>query len=209
MLKEASNDARNTALDPGLRRVYPNLPRAPIRVIACPLEKSVNHGGIMRVSEAYRIERVEFEPTRDETTDAAGAVGVFDWQPARWIGAKEAVFEAKAEGYRIYGLTLNDRAVDLHAASWVFPCAIVLGEEKLGIPPEVEEQCDEYVAIPMYGMVGSINVGMACALALDVAVGAYAKADPTFEPARNVSRRLLGMPDVSYLEESGSTESSE
>jgi len=89
MYYEAVKQARRTPNDPGLRDAFAELPRAPIRVIACTLSKSVNHGGIMRVSEAYRVERVEMETDEEGIRDKSGAVGAFDWQPMRWVAASK------------------------------------------------------------------------------------------------------------------------
>jgi tRNA C32,U32 (ribose-2'-O)-methylase TrmJ len=74
----------------------------------------------------------------------------------------------------------------------------VVGAERDGIPPEIEAQCDASVAIPLYGLVTSLNVATATAIVLHSAVEAYAATHPEFEPVRWSSRRLMGLPKADY-----------
>lgn len=187
--------------EPGLRDAYPTIPRAPIRLIACPMSKAVNHGGLMRLAEAFRLERVELAPEADGCIDGSGSRGSRELQPHRWIPADRAVAEARAEGYRIYGITLAPGAKPLESVNWTFPCAVVMGSEADGLPPEVVAACDETVAIPLYGLVTSLNVASAAALIAHAALGAYVRQNPSFEPARRESRGLLGLPPAEYERE--------
>ena len=120
----------------------------------------------------------------------------------RWIDAAEAIVEAKSNGYRIFGLAIDDDAVPVSEVEWSFPAAIVLGEEKTGMPPDVEKLCDVKIAIPLFGMVTSINAGQAAAIAVNAAVSAYRAKNRDFEPVRNASRRLLGLTEVNYQQSS-------
>lgn len=179
------------AEDVGLRSRYRELPRAPIRLIVSPMGKAVNQGGILRIAEAFRLERVDFQAEPDGLTDLSGGSGVWEWQPYRWRDVTAAIDDARAEGYAVYGLTLSEDAVDVGAFAPRFPCALVLGEEKLGLDPAVAARCDARVAIPQFGLVASINVGAATAIAVDHLMRAYRRADPTFVPARAAGRRLV------------------
>ena len=197
-LEEAWTNSLMPAEDPGLREVYDTLPRAPIRLITSPLWIDINQGGLLRLADAYRLERVDLSPERDKSVDFSGSMGSKIWQPYRWIDTESAIREAKEEGYRIYGLTLAESSVSTHNARWTFPAAIVLGEEKRGLTPEIQELCDELIAIPMFGLMGSLNVGMAGAIAVYEAVLAYSEQHPEFQPARNASRKLLGLKEADY-----------
>lgn len=191
-LQEVFDAARSDGADPGLRHTYPSLPRAPIRLIVPPMGKAINQGGLLRVAEAFRLERVDFEPEPDRMTDFSGGAGIWDYQPMRWIPASEAIAEAKRDGLTVYALTLSERSIPVRAVQWAFPAAIVVGEEKQGLAPEVEAACDASVAIPLFGLVTSINVVSACAICVESAVHAYRASNPEFVPARGASRSLLG-----------------
>lgn len=180
------------ASDPDLRQTYGDLPRAPIRLIVPPMGNFINQGGILRIAEAFRLERVFFEHEPDGMTDLSGGTGIWRWQPYEWRSADKAIEKAKADGYHVYGLTLAEGSIGIEAVDWRFPCALVLGEERHGLRPHLRDACDSLVAIPMYGLIGSLNVATACGITVNEAVRAYRR-QTGFAPARAASRRLLGL----------------
>lgn len=188
---EAYQASYNLEQDPGLRDRYSQLPRAPISLVCCQLVKDVNQGGILRLAEAFRLEDVVFSPEADEATDFAGARGTRVWQPHRWQPAEDAIPELKDKGYQVIAVTISDRAIPLQHLEWSFPTAIVMGEERFGIPSYIEEMCDASVAIPLYGLITSLNVTTAAAIVLNSAMTTYVERNPEFEPAREASRQLF------------------
>lgn len=197
-LDDAWKEGDKEASDPGLREVYSQIPRAPIRLIVLPLGKAVNQGGMTRVADAYRIERVDFSQEPDRAIDFAANRGTKGWQPWRWVPAEVALAEARSDGYSIAALTLSARAVDVAGAIWKFPLAILIGEENAGVSAEMEDQCDFSVAIPLFGLVQSLNVVTATAITLEYAIRAYSAVTPEFQPVRAGSRRLAGLEAVVY-----------
>ena len=189
---EAAKASYNVEQDPGLRDRYAELPRAPIHLTCCQLVKDVNHGGILRLAEAFRIAEVVYSPEKDGATDFAGSRGTELWQSHRWQPAEEAVAGFAKMGFQTVAVTISERAIPLQDHLWKFPVAIVMGEEKFGIPSYIEEQCDVSLAIPLYGMVTSLNVTTAAAIVLNSALTAYRSEHSDFEPARNASKRLFG-----------------
>jgi tRNA G18 (ribose-2'-O)-methylase SpoU len=197
-LQEIWEDSGRTADDPGLREAYGSLPRAPIHLVAYPMSKNVNHGGLLRVADAFRVERVDLALGSEGAMDVAGQRGALAAQPHRWIETDEALREARAAGRFLCALTLSERAIPLESIEWRFPLTLVVGEELKGIPEEVERQCDAAVAIPLFGIVTSLNLVAAAAIAVHHATMAYRILDPSFEPARRASRALLGMAPIDY-----------
>lgn len=179
------------AADPDLRENFHNLPRAPIQLICCKMSKEVNHGGLVRLAEAFRLENVVFEQEEDSATDFSGLMGTDKWQKWEFGEPQEAILRLKDNGYKIFALTLNDSAVPLESIQWQFPCAIVLGQEKLGIPDGITALADHVVAIPMYGLITSLNVSQAAGITVHSAMQAYRLEEPSFEPARQSSRDLI------------------
>lgn len=187
---EAWEAAGKVAQDPGLRERYATMPRAPIRLIVCPLLKNVNHGGLLRLADAFRLERVDFSPEEDGGVDMSGNRGTSQYQPFQWIPVEDAIAAARTDAYRVVAVTMSARSVALQRHEWHFPTALVLGSENEGIPPEVESLCDESVAIPLFGMVSSLNVVSAAAIVVHAAVHAY-RQTAEFAPARKGAARLL------------------
>jgi len=200
--KAAWETAGHTASDPGLRDAYPDLLRAPIRLIVCPLAKDVNQGGLLRLAEAFRIEQVDFTQELDSAIDLSGERGTGGFQPWRWMPADDAADQARDEGYQVVALSLSSRAIPFDQMAWRFPLALVVGSELTGLPPEIEAKAEATVGIPLYGMVQSLNVATATGIVLQHAVSAYARARPEFTPARRASRELLGLPPVDYSSKS-------
>ena len=141
----------------------------------------------------------------DNRSDLAGTTGANFGQPYTMEPAIDASRRAKASGHRVYCMSLDESAIPLQKVEWKFPAAIVLGEELTGVPDEVQQQCDVTVAMPLYGLVTSLNVGQAAAIAVNDAVGAYAAQNPEFEPVRNAIRHLLGLDSANYLSEAEET----
>lgn len=200
-LEDAWKASEMPAEDPGLREVYANVPRLPIRLITSPLWIDANQGGLLRAADAFRLERLDLSPEKDGARDFSGSMGASKWQPWRWVTTEQAIDDAIQDGLTTYALTLGADAVAIGDVEWRFPAAIVLGEEKKGVAAEIAARCDYRVAIPMFGLMGSLNVGMAAAIALYHAAMACHAAHPEFEPVRNGSRRLLGLDDLDYLAE--------
>lgn len=84
----------------------------------------------------------------------------------RYGSTSEAVEHLKEEGYRIVAATphtndLTPESFDITKGKF----CLVFGTEKQGISPEIMAVADEFVKIPMYGFVESLNVS-ACAAIL-------------------------------------------
>lgn len=193
---EAVKAAGHEAPDPGLRDTFSTLPRAPISLVCCALAKQVNQGGIIRLAEAFRLQAVRFELEPEDVMDMAGARGAGQWLDWQYQHPIQAIQAAKAEGQQVVCLTLNEKSVSISDVPWQFPCTLVLGEEKVGVTKAIEDACDISAAIPLYGMMQSLNVTHAAVIAVWEALNAYRTANPDFIPARAVSKRLLNLEDL-------------
>lgn len=177
--------------DPGLREHFNEKPRLPVTVVCSHLDKEINHGNILRISECFRAEEVIFGTRGGDILDISGSVGAQVWQPWRWSDAEEILCELKAKGYHLYALHLSPQAKAVQKMTWQFPAALVLGQELEGFRPEVLALCDEHVAIPLYGLITSLNVAVATGICMHHIADYYHHHTPTFTPARAVSQRLV------------------
>lgn len=159
--------------------------------------KEVNHGGMLRLAEAFRVSTVTFANEPDSKAEWSGHRGGMFWQPHDWLDPNERMLELQQSGVACMALTLSDRAVSIDDVSFSFPVALVIGQERRGVPAEMEARCDGSVAIPLFGMTESLNVVCATAIALQTIVGQLQRHGEA-EPVRNLSRALLGLPPVDY-----------
>lgn len=118
---------------------------------------------------------------------------------SRWVTVRRhrtlpaAVGALRAEGFRVVAAHPVAHARDYRALDLTTPVAFLLGSELRGLSDEGLRLADEYVVIPMHGMVRSLNVSVASALLLFEAMrqreeaGMYGRS--RLEPERH--RRLL------------------
>lgn len=95
---------------------------------------------------------------------ALGAEHMVDWRQADSI---ETVMQTlREDGYVIAGLEQDKRSHRLPGYKPPEKIALIVGREVEGIEPEVLEQCDAILEIPMVGRKESFNVASAAAIAL-------------------------------------------
>lgn len=76
------------------------------------------------------------------------------------------VEEKKAQEFRFLGTRMGGSAQPLNRYGFPEKCVLLLGSESAGMSPEVEALCDEFIYIPMVGMVTSYNISVAAAIIL-------------------------------------------
>lgn len=72
----------------------------------------------------------------------------------------------KEQGYRIVGLEQASHSVTLNTYSPLPKIALILGEERYGLAPELIQLCEDIVEIPMKGDKESFNVSVATGITL-------------------------------------------
>lgn len=120
------------------------------------------------------------------TSDAIGIAGIHAVSPGgefrrhhmvaggsrRWVGVTlhesiEAAYRAVGEsGMQILAAHGAPDAVDFRDLDFTRPTAVVLGAELAGPSPFAIEHADTRIAIPMHGLVESLNVSVAAAVIL-------------------------------------------
>lgn len=83
----------------------------------------------------------------------------------RWSNSTDCWKKLKAEGLQICVTSLQS-SKPLQEIDWSRPTALVLGNEKDGVSPELLAHADERVIIPMDGFVQSLNISVAGAVSL-------------------------------------------
>jgi TrmH family RNA methyltransferase len=140
---------------------------APLVVMAVDVQDPGNVGAIVRVAEAGGATGVV----------AAGAsADPFGWKALRGSmgsalrlplliqsDANRAVADARRHGCRILA-TAPRGGRSLFEVSYTGPIAILIGGEGPGLPPDLIEDADERVTIPMQTPVESLNAAVTAAL---------------------------------------------
>jgi RNA methyltransferase, TrmH family len=134
-----------------------------------------NLGTIIRIADWYGITKVICSAT---TTDwynpkvIAASKGSF-LRVQGFYTDLEAYFQ-KIDTKPIYGTFLNGQ--DVHNVSFGVGGYVVLGNESNGISKIVESFVNQRITIPRYGQAESLNVAIAAAVVLDVALQSYKSA---------------------------------
>jgi tRNA (guanosine-2'-O-)-methyltransferase len=84
----------------------------------------------------------------------------------RWKATLDCTRELKSQGFQILATHLDAKARPIGEMDFSKPTAIVFGNEKDGISPEMIREADHTVIIPMHGFVQSFNISVAAAVAL-------------------------------------------
>jgi 23S rRNA (guanosine2251-2'-O)-methyltransferase len=155
-----------------------------IIVIANNLRSIHNAGSLLRTADGLGIDKVilcGYTPhpsvpndprlpheaakiTRQIHKTALGAEESMDWE---WQpDVFQVINRLKTEGYKIAALEQTANSTTLPDFSPPNKIALILGREVEGVEPEVLEQCEISLEIPMFGQKESFNVTQAAAIAM-------------------------------------------
>jgi 23S rRNA (guanosine2251-2'-O)-methyltransferase len=139
-------------------------------LVACldQVQDPHNLGAVCRVAEGVGASVVIPERRAAEVTPAvcrASAGAVEHLRLARVRNLADWLAEAKEAGAWVYGADAEAR-VPYTQPDYSGRVVLVLGSEGKGLRPRVAEACDELVALPRKGRVGSLNVATAAAALL-------------------------------------------
>ena len=129
-----------------------------------------NVGAIFRTADGSGVDKLYitgYTPCPPHTQIDKVSLGAEKWMP--WEYYKQAgtlLKKLKKMGYNI--VALEQTKVSKNIFDWQpkFPIALVLGNEKTGVPKSLLKYCDESVEIPMAGKKNSLNVSVAAGIAM-------------------------------------------
>jgi tRNA G18 (ribose-2'-O)-methylase SpoU len=143
--------------------------RADFVVVADNIRSAFNAGGIFRTADFFGASRIVlcgYTPTPDAPQVRKTALGADESVPwERVADVRDAIDAFRREGRRIYALETVDGATPVERLAPVFPCALLLGNERFGLDPDVVRSADEVVEIRSHGTKNSLNVVSAFAVA--------------------------------------------
>lgn len=125
-----------------------------------------NVSAVMRSSEAFGFLGMYLIDKPGAKFKAANRVtkGADKWLDVRPFSSPEsAVKDLRERGYQIWATDL-DTQYSIDNIDWTKPTAIVLGNEKDGVSPEMKKLADGTFRIPMLGFSQSFNISVAASL---------------------------------------------
>jgi 23S rRNA (guanosine2251-2'-O)-methyltransferase len=145
-----------------------SLLEAPDALVLCldEVQDPHNLGAVCRVAEAAGAAGVVIPERRAaEVTPAVckASAGAVEHLPVARVGnLADWLVAAKAREAWVYGAAI-DEAVPYDEPDYRGRVVLVLGSEGRGLRPRVAGSCDQLVALPQRGNVGSLNVSAAAA----------------------------------------------
>jgi tRNA (guanosine-2'-O-)-methyltransferase len=116
--------------------------------------------GVMCVSMIYTIEK---SPKIGKKSSASA----FKWIERRTFKSVDECYkQLHEESFTIYATHLNGDSASLYDLDLTKKVALVFGNEHRGVSEEAARKADGNFQIPMFGMIQSLNVSVACAVCL-------------------------------------------
>ncbi|WII73355.1 RNA methyltransferase [Bdellovibrio sp. 22V] len=127
-----------------------------------------NISAVMRSAEGLGFGNFHVIETQEKFKEANRVTqGADKWvEVQKWKKTADCVQTLKKQGYKICVTHLDAKSKPLHEIDFSGKVALVLGNEKDGVTPEMIAAADETIIIPMSGFVQSFNISVAGALSL-------------------------------------------
>lgn len=125
-----------------------------------------NVSAVLRSAEAFGLGQVEVIQKGEKFKESARTTaGADKWVEVRqWKSTSDCVKTLKSKGFQIVATHLSPKARPITEIDFTKPTALVFGNEKEGISPEMISQADHLMIVPMYGFVQSFNISVAASL---------------------------------------------
>jgi len=141
------------------------------------IRSAINIGAMFRTADAVGISKIYLtgfspRPTdkfgriqKDIAKSALGAENFIKWEYKKSLAT--VISKLKKEGYMIIAIEQDKKAIDYRKVSTRGKKnAIIMGPEVTGLSQSILNRCDTIAQIPMHGQKESLNVSVACGVAL-------------------------------------------
>lgn len=134
-------------------------------VVCAPLRSNVNLSRIARAASCCGLTRIvctgQAKLDRRIARDGAETIEI---EVHRTL--PPVLTQMRADGYRLVGLEQTTDSHNLHRYAFERKTALVIGNERTGLTPDLLELLDDVVEIPVWGMPFSYNAATATAMTL-------------------------------------------
>ena len=127
-----------------------------------------NTSAVMRSCDVFGIQNIHVVEERNlKKIDREIAMGAQKWVSInRYHNSRECISSLRERCYQIVATTPTGNAINLNEFDISQPSAIFFGTEKNGLSPEVLEEADHFLKIPMAGFTESLNISVSAAIIL-------------------------------------------
>lgn len=128
-----------------------------------------NVSAVLRSCDAVGVHTVELLYTKEKfpRIGRKSSSSANKWLERRThVAVSECYATLRQEGFRIYATRLGPHTDSLYELDLTGAVALVFGNEHRGVSDEAAQQADRNFHIPMMGMIQSLNVSVAAAVAL-------------------------------------------
>lgn len=139
-----------------------------ITVVAEDVYQLHNTSAVMRSCEVFGVQELNvIEQKFGKRIDKEIALGAEKWVDInRYNSVQSCIDSIREKGYKIVATTPHGEAKNLDKFDLSEPVAIFFGTEKSGLSPEIIEQADDYITIPMVGFTESLNISVSAAIVI-------------------------------------------
>lgn len=133
-----------------------------------------NVNAVLRTCEAFGVQEIHVVegPMKPYDRNRKISQNADKWlDVVRWKSTAECLAHLRARGFAVYATWLGEGSAGIGELSFAGPVALVFGNENRGVSDEARAGADRTYAIPMRGLVQSLNVSVAAAVSLYHAMG--------------------------------------
>ena len=127
-----------------------------------------NTSAVIRSCDAFGIQNLHvIEAVNRKRIDREIAMGAQKWVDVhRHTSPETCVQSLRAQGYRIVATSPHKRAYPLEQFSLSGKVAVFFGRETEGLSPQLMDEADDFIYIPMDGFTESLNISVSAAVIL-------------------------------------------
>ena len=143
--------------------------QADLTVVLENIHDPHNVSAILRSADAVGMMEVQLVYTMEEfpSIGKKSSASASKWVPRRkFLTIQDCYSKLRKEGFKIYASQLDSQSLQLFDLDLRSKIALVFGNEHRGVSDEAAAMADGRFMIPMYGMIESLNVSVACAVTL-------------------------------------------
>ena len=137
------------------------------------IRSSYNVGSIFRTADGAGISHLYLggiTPTPEHPKVAKTALGADTAVPWSYhMNGLEAILDLKGRGWMLWALESGSKSLpffEAELANVTQPILLIVGNERAGVDPEILDECDRILSLPMTGYKQSLNVSVAFGVAV-------------------------------------------